>query len=173
MSTVPTRGSWTVDEAVVTRWNESELDQAVRNEWPIASRLSTKYQTLHDTLARPIPPGPYVVFEKMTPFIRGHMSGSSDSQRENQFQQVLIQFSIHAQSITYTSGILESGKSRVIRLAKLVAKEFDPETNPWTMYDDSMILVTREPDFHIREGEDEWVWVLQYSVLIDAEYSQV
>ena len=162
-----TRGSWTLDEAIAIRWEEAELDVVIRNEWPESDRLLTKYQPLNDSFAEPTPPGPYVVYEKSIPIIRNHMSGHTAAQRENQLQQILVAFRIHARSTA-----TESAKSVCIRLAKKVAEAFDPDTSPWEMYDDSIASVTREADFHTREGVDEWVWVLQYTVMIDAEYLQ-
>lgn len=162
-----TRGSWTLDEAVALIWDTAGLDTIFRNEWPVASKLSTKYQPLNDGFARPVPPGPYCVFEKMIPFVRNHMTGVGGGRRENQFQQILIQFSIHAKSTA-----TESGKSICVRLADRVAEAYDPDTVPWEMEDDSLVSVKRGPDFHTREGNDEWVWVLQYDVMIDAEYQQ-
>jgi hypothetical protein len=162
------RGNWTVDEAINMRWDDADLDSAIRNEWPAASKLSTKYQPLNDQEARPVPPGPYVVYEIMSPFVVGHMTGAEGTQEENQFQRMLVQFTVHASSTA-----TESGKARAIRIAKLIAEAFDPETFPWTMYDDAHVSVTREADFGVREDDDEWAWALQYNVMIDARYSQV
>jgi hypothetical protein len=127
--------------------------------------LSTEYQPLSDGFARPTPPGPYVVFEKFTPVIVGHMTGAAGVQRENQLQNILVQLSIHAKSST-----TESAKQKCVRMAKKVAAAFDPDTSPWTINDDTMVKVDRQPDFHVREGDDEWAWILQYLVMIDAEY---
>ena len=162
-----TRGSWTLDEAIGLRWEDAGLDTIIRNEWPESDRLLTKYQPLSDQFARPTPSGPYVVYEKSIPVVMAHMSGHTGAQREDQLQQILVAFRVHA-----TSTAAESAKSICVRIAKKVAEAFDPDTSPWEMNDDKMVIVKRGPDFHSREGDDEWVWVLQYDVLIDAEYLQ-
>ena len=162
-----TRGSWTLDGAINQRWDDAGLDTTIKLEWPAADRLIDKYQALNDGFARPKPPGPYVVYEKSIPVVMAHMSGHTAAQREDQLQQILVAFRIHAKSTA-----AESAKSICIRLAKEVAEAFDPNTAPWEMADDKIVIVKRGPDFHAREDDDEWVWVLQYDVLIDAEYLQ-
>jgi len=162
-----TRGSWTLDAAIAQRWDDAGLDTAVKLEWPVADRAIDKYQALSDGFASPTPPGPYCVYEKSVPVVWAHMSGHTGAQREDQLQQILVSFRIHAASTAS-----ESGKTKCVRLAKLVAAAFDPDTSPWEMTDDKIVIATRGPDFSSREGEDEWVWVLQYYVMIDAEYLQ-
>jgi len=165
------RGSWNLDEAVAHRWWTSDLDTTFRNDWPVADRLNGQYTVLNDQVARPVPPGPYCVYERSIPIVVGHMSSATAVGRENQLQDITIQFRIHAKSKAATAtDPAESGKSVCIRLAKKVAEVYDPDTQPWTIYDDSILQVWREPDFHVREGEDEWVWVMQYRVELDSEY---
>lgn len=167
------RGSWTLHEAIATRWDEAGLDTVFRNEWPVAERLSTKYQPLNEGFAMPVPPGPYCVVEMSVPVVVGHMSGADAIQRENQFQSVLVQLSIHARGTAATATKpAESGKSICIRLAQQVADAFDPYNCPWEIYDDAMVQVWRGSDFDTREDDDMYVWVLQYTVMLDAEYLQ-
>ena len=166
MAPVP-RGSWTLDEAVKKQWDDSGVETKIREYWPVADKTATYYPVLHDGEARPVPPGPYVVYEKMTPVVIGHMSGMDGVQSENQLQSVLLQFTVHAKS---NSSI--SGKYVARKIAGLVADAFDPDTSPWPIEDDTMVSVLRGPDFHVREGDEEWAWVLQYEVMIDATYLQ-
>ena len=165
------RGSWTLDEAVLTRWRTANLGAAVREEWPTDDKDSQYYSTLHDRIAEPEPPGPYVVYQKSTPIIRGHMTGSTGVSRFNQFQQITFQLRIHArdrQPSGTTPG--SSAKDICVAIAKKIVAGFDPETMPWTIYDDAIVSVTRGPDLDVAEGEDECAWFLQYDVLLDAEY---
>jgi hypothetical protein len=162
-----TRGSWNLDEAIWRRWQDNGLDDVVRGEWPIADRTNYQYLPFNDGMARPVPPGPYVVYEKNIPVVTMHMSSGTGRSRQNQLQRTTIQFRIHARSTS-----TESAKSICVRLAKDIAEAYDPDTLPWTINDDSIVNVWREPDFHTREGEDDWVWVLQYNVMTDSEYKQ-
>jgi hypothetical protein len=159
------RGLWNLDEAVGLRWDAAQLDAVVRNEWPSADRLSTKYQPLSEEFAEPIPPGPYVVYERLPPVVTANMTGATAGDRENQLQQVQMQFRIHAKNTA-----AETAKSICIRLAKEITDAFDPKNSPWEMNDDKVANILRDPDFGTREGDNEYVWVIQYSVLFDAEY---
>lgn len=159
------RGSWTVDEAIAKHWENNNLDKTFRDTWP--DPTVTRYEPLHDGEARPTPPGPYCVYEKFDPVILGHMTGARDEQTEMQFQDVTVQFTIHAKS-----SATESGKKIVRRLAEEVDKAFGPE-NALPIRDDCHIVTVRGPDFHIREGDEEWAWVLQYTLTIDCEYDTV
>jgi hypothetical protein len=166
MATPNTRGSWTLDEALVERWRTSSLNQVFRDEWP--DPLAIEYEPFNDQEARPVPPGPYCVYEKTVPVVIGHMTGHDITtyKRENQLQLVTVQFRIHAKSTS-----TESGKKIARRLAKKVATVFDPH-NAFTIYDDAIAVKSRGPDFDTREGEDEWVWVIQYDFTLDGEYQQ-
>lgn len=161
--TAETRGSWLLDRAINARWDDRGLDARFRDYQQDVDAV--EYEPLNDTEARPTPPGPYCVYEKGTPTVLGHSGGTTPT-TERQYLRVPLQFTIHAKS-TATA----SGKEIVTTLAKLVAAAFDPENEALCMEPDAHVNTFRGPDFCIREGEDEWAWVLMFDVEIDATYN--
>ena len=113
-----TRGSWTLHEALICRWEDSNLDVEFRAFWPVSTE--TRYNPLHDTEARPTPPGPYCVYEIQEGTVEGHDSGVQGD-TENQMIRVPVEFRIHAKSTS-----TRSGKAIGRDLAKKVAGAFDP-----------------------------------------------
>jgi hypothetical protein len=138
------------------------LDAEFRALWP--DPAASEYSPFNDGEARPTPPGPYCVYEKAQPVLLGHHSGKLTS-TENQLLSVPVTFQVHAK----TSGS-QSGKARARLLAEKVASAFDPGNGAFDISPDSHVYTVREPDFHLREGDEEWVWVVPYSFVIDAEY---
>lgn len=158
------RGSWTLDEAIVHRWDDADLDEEFRALWPVTTE--TRYGTLHDTEARPTPPGPYCVYELLEGSIDSRDSGKFGD-TENHLINIPLQFRIHAKS-TGTS----SGKIIARDLAKKVAEAFDAGNlfGPLAISPDAHFSTMRESDFSVRGDDTEWNWVLQYDVILDAEY---
>ena len=157
-----TRGSWTIDEGVIRRWELENLDAEFRAYWSDPSAM--QYSPLNDGEARPTPPGPYCVYEKQIPIVEGHDSGRS-SATTNQSQRVTVQFTIHAKS---TAAL--SGKAIAKALAEKVCAAFDPDRGPLDIAPDSLVETIRGADWHIREGDQEWAWVVTYDYVIDSVY---
>ena len=155
------RGSWLVSQGIVKRWRDRNLDQTFRDEW---GDDTNAYKALHDEEARPSPPGPYCVYDVAEPVVKNHQTGHTTSE-EIQTQEVGIQFRIHAKSTGS-----ESGKSICIRLAKAVRAAFD---NParFVALPDTHVETINEPDFHTREGDEEWVLAVPYTLTVDAAYN--
>lgn len=120
----------------------------------------TQYKVLHDTDARPMPPGPYCVFNVSEPEIAFH--SSSDRLQEAQTQMVLVTFSIHARSTP-----TEDGLDIAARLAEAVAAVYD-STNPLNFLPDRYVDRKRLGDLIEREGDEEWVIRLRYEYTLDA-----
>jgi len=159
-----TRGSWTLHEAVVCRWEDANLDITFRSYWPVTTE--TRYNPLHDTEARPTPPGPYCEYEINEGTIDGHNSGKA-ADEEGQYVRIPVEFRIHAKSTS-----TRSGKAIARDLAKKVAEAFDPGNlfGPLPIKDDAHHTTHRGTDFPIREGDTEWSWTLQYDIVLEAEY---
>lgn len=162
------RGSWTLDEAIVTRWNDKSLDARFRDYWQDST--ATDYQPLNDGEARPTPAGPYCVFEIDEGVTLQRHTGTTATTK-NDLYSIPIRFRIHAKSGTFSGGA-KSGKEVCVILAKLVAAAFDPAAGILAMHPDHHVYTLRQPDFNVREGDEEWVWVLPYDIVVDAEYDQ-
>ena len=158
-----TRGSWTVDEAVVAHWKAEGLDEAFRAYWTDVN--DTSYFPLHHEKAEPEPPGPYAVYTLSEPQRVAGMSGlESGEERELLDYQLMI--TVHAKTTTTTSG-----KVRARDLAKQVIAAFDPHKT-LEVCDDAWVQTRRGPDQAQRLGEDEWAWICLFTIQVDAAYSR-
>ena len=159
-----TRGTWTLHEAIVCRWEDADLDDDFRSYWPVTTE--TRSSPLHDTEARPTPPGPYCVYEATEGNIDFHDSGTQPL-AEGQQQTVPVDFRIHAKNTA-----TQSAKIICRDLAKKVAAAYDPGNlfGPLPIRDDAHFTTFRGADFSVREGDTEWMWVLQYEFVLDSAY---
>jgi|TARA_Y100000310_G_C20693571_1_gene823968 hypothetical protein len=162
---VTIRGSWTLHEAIINRWDEKDLDADFKALWP--DDTETRYPVLSEDgpeLGAPSnPPGPYCVYGIQAQNNLTHMTGKT-STTELQFQPHLVQFVIHAKETSSATA-----KSIAQGLAKLVATAFDDMT-ALDISPDAHVVTIRQPDFGVREGEKEYAWTLQYLITIDCEY---
>lgn len=161
-----TRASWTLDVGIAKRWEAAGLDALFRSYWTASN--AADFEPLSDTEARPGTPKPYCVYEKETPVIEGHHSGAGDTPHlvNQQLQRIGVQFTVHAEN---TSS--EYGKDIAQALMTEVMAAYDPGTDALDIAPDCQIVIFRGPDFHIREGDEEWAWVCMYDYLIDATYN--
>ena len=63
----------------------------------------------------------------------------------------------------------KSGKQKAKELAVYVAEAFDDKT-PLDIGPDAHVNTIRGADWHTREGDEEWLWNLDYDFVLDAEY---
>ncbi len=159
-----TRGSWTLHAALIERWEDAELDIEFRAFWPVPTE--TRYNPLHDTEARPTPPGPYCVYDIAEGDIEGHDSGKQGD-TENAMERIPVEFHVYAKSSS-----TRSGKAIARDLARKVAAAFDPGNlfGALPILDDAHHTTHRGSDFPVRDGDKEWKWVLKYDFVLDAEY---
>ena len=134
----------------------------MKQYWPADKQ--DKFLALNDELARARTPFPYVIYESSEPIIKGHSSGSR-AWLEQQYQDVPIQFRVHAKP---ANGL--SGRKIAIELAKEIMGAFDPGTDRLDLAPDVHLTTVAQGDFHVREGDDEWLWVVQYLIRLDATY---
>ena len=158
-----TRGSWTVDEAVVKHWKAEGLDEAFRDQWE--DTVDDTYYPLNHERAEPEPPGPYASYTVADPVPVATMSGKSKDE-ERQLLDYLVTFQVHAKSSDTTSG-----KVRARDLAKLVIAAFDPD-KAIEICDDQWVQTRRGSDTCLRLGEDEWAWVCMFTIQVDAAYNR-
>lgn len=161
-----TRGSWTIDETIVRHWRESELDVAFRSYW--VAPIDYSSNPLNHQEARPEPPGPYCVYSINEP-VTLHRDSGTTSSTDNEVLSYTCRFEIHAKNST-----IASGKMIAKQLAKQVAAKFDPANSLCIDDDDDAYLQTiRGPDFCLREGDEEWMWILEYEFWVDAQYTRL
>lgn len=139
---------------IATQW-AAECDASFRAY--AGTEDTPRYSTLHDTEARPSPPGPYAVYE-VGDSSTVSRSGGLTAGTFKQYEVVPVIFRIHAQT-----------KETVVALAKVVATAFDPDREI-CLTDDKHIRTDRVADGGTREGDEEWSWMLSYEFLLDATY---
>lgn len=154
---VPIRGSWEVDQAVFARFQDAALEDAFRSAWPEDDRDSEECAAWNDSEARPATPRPYLIFEKVGGLLAHRSSGKTGTTLQ-EVENVPIQFTIHAES-----------KPQAVEFCKLVADAFD--NWPLDMQNDSHVQTQRGRDFGVRQADDHWIWVLPYTIQIDATYA--
>lgn len=157
------RGSWNVDEAVVAHWKTEGLDDLFRRQWDDSTDAT--YHPLNHEQADPEPPGPYAVYTIADPIRVANMSGVA-TREERQLLDYILTIQIHAKSNSTTSG-----KVRARELAKHVASTFDPD-QPISVCGDAWVQTRREGDQCMREGDNEWVWILRFTIQVDAAYNR-
>lgn len=163
LNQVQVRGRWLVDEGVATRWDQAGLDNIIKGYWPNAKK--SRYPAVHDEQARPGTPHPYVVYESAEPIVLGHSTGGDAGHKEQQYQDVPIQFRVHAKGTN-----TQSGKSIAKEVAIAIKLAFDPGNDFLQLSPDCHLCTLADGDFPIREGDEEWVWVVQYRIRLDATY---
>lgn len=159
---VPVRGSWTVDEAVMTRWNAQNLSAQFKAGWPPGLQSTDQFVVLNDTEATPAEgnsahPRPYCVYEKSPPITLGGHSGG-DGENYAELHDVPIQFTVYADS-----------KPLAVQYAKLIAAAFDRPN--LQISPDKFVEMYRDPDFGVYIDDQTYTWVLQYRVRIEAAYT--
>lgn len=158
---VAIRGSWTLHEAIVNRWDAYSLDDEFKAYWP--DDTETNYIVLSENEAQENPPGPYCTYEITPQGEASRMSGVT-LMSENETQDHRVEFRIHAKQTA-----TQSAKQVAKALAAKVAAAFD-DMAALDISPDSHVVTIRELDFGVREGEREYRWVLPYRITIDAQY---
>ena len=154
-------GSWTIDRAVKSRWDERNLTQTFRAFWPDPSETGSPVFNSGD--ARPGCRMPYVVFSKIIPIKTGESTavpGEGGLAVEYWTQQ--IQFTIHA---TVTTNPRRSPKEVCEILAKEIVAAYEDEAGALDLEDDDCHIETVVgPDFDQRKDDDVWMWALLFDV---------
>ena len=153
-----TRGSWTVDEGVALQWAAKNLDATFRSYWAAGN---DGFTPLNDTEARPNTPHPYCVYSAGTGRVVARSSGLVRDSKKRE-EAIPVSFTIHAKPV----GAL-SAKSVAKELAKRIKSAFDPQNRLDFTPDCHITTLIQTPDFGVREGDNEWMWVVSYDFHID------
>jgi hypothetical protein len=159
------RGSHLIDCGVAARWEETNLDAAFRSYWPQDDKRD-RYEPLNDDEARPDCPHPYCVYEREPPIDKGHSTGGTPA-TEYRYLDVPILFRIHAKA----SGS-DSAESVAETVAMLVKRAFDPGTPLLGIAPDRHLGTIAEEDWTLREGDQEWMYVVRYLIKTESDYGR-
>jgi hypothetical protein len=162
-------GSWTIDKAIKSRWDDHALDALFRSFWP--SPATFDFHPFCDTEQRPLAPMPYCVFEAGQSFRTSRSTGGScESEFSIEYWTVPVQFSIYARTL---SG--RSGKDIAIELMGRpnpdgfgVLKAFDDSAGNLNLDGQDRHIQTHvEGDILMREDDDVWKYTLMLNVDIE------
>lgn len=150
------RGTWLLEDAIRRRWVDEQLDDAFRQTWPDKTRQDVVPYNLDEARAADPHPRPYCVVEIGTPVSKGNSTGLT-ADTEITYQDVPVTFKIHA-----------TQKADARDYAILVAGAYVKKK--LTIAQDRHIETLIDPDFHVRDGDKSWTWVLQFRFRIEGDY---
>lgn len=157
-------GASELEKAIKTAWESTGLNTLFEGYWSGGDR--SNFESLNDTEAAPGTPFPYCVFETTAASVVGRMSGTDCL--KYQTVDVPWTFKIYAkQTNSY------SAKTVAITLAEQVLKYFGGHPNPANtpisleMDNNGFLIVQWERDFGMPKGEEEYLWVIEYTIKLD------
>lgn len=160
-------GSADVCKAINAAWDAQSMDDHFTDLWA-SSVTSSDWEVLHDAEASDDQPFPYVVFEIGVPNTIERMSGNDENDVLMEVRDVPLSFSVYARKI---SGDGRTAKQIAGDLAEEIMKTFGghPSESPsaLTLDNGTALLVEHQTDYGVRQGEDEWQWVVDYVVRVD------
>jgi len=160
-------GSADVHKAIVSAWVNNGLNAIFKAYWD-SSKMSA-YEVLHDQEAGPAQPFPYCVYEIEQGRTTDKMSASDLTRptSRNEVRSIPITFNIHTRSLTAGNTAKKVGSALLDEVLKVFGGH--PSTEPATLNLDNgaALLMRYETDWAIREGDQNYVWHVRYSVIVD------
>jgi hypothetical protein len=154
-----------IHQAVYATWLASGLDAKFTALWPSGVTVAD-YTVLNDQEASPNQPWPYCVFSQTIVSVTDRMSGGTNHLR--QIHDVPWEFHVHAKLV---DGDARSGKQIAAYLVEEMMKVYGghPTSQPTapTLDNGNFLIAQYQSDYVIREGEDEWQWLLNYILRVD------
>ena len=165
--------SASIDFAIAKRWKEQNLDALFKSYWEDTTVQGT--HPLNDGDARPGTQMPYAVYIKETPRLIFRSTGKrNENENEMEYWSVPITFRVHARTPPVnTKNYGRTGKAILTELigrsepnGSGILKAFDDATGLLDMGEgnDCHVCTETGPDFHGREDDDIWFWVLQFEI---------
>ncbi len=164
--------SATLDEAIARRWREKNLNALFKQFWQ--NPAETDYHPLNDTDARANTPMPYCVYEKGTP-TREFRSTGSTCEPENEVEYWILPVNFRLHCHTPAAGKPHFGRTGKDILREIIGQSYPNGYGVLGAFDDAAGNLNlggndrhgqtiTGPDFHTREDDDVWAWVLQFEI---------
>lgn len=152
--------------AINVVWDNSVLDDTFQALWDSSVTVS-EFPVLNDQEATPEHPFPYCVFEQVGSETTDRMSGGIGALRE--IRDVSISFRVHARAV---SGDSRTAKKIAADMAEEILKVFGghPKVSPtdsMPLENGNFLISQYQDDFGIREGDDEYMWTVNYIFRLD------
>lgn len=141
-----------ISKAMIARWAASGIDIFVKQR---RSNQDPEYATIFDTEAPPhtVDYRPFAVFDQGPVFNPRHSSYSTAEARQVRYSQ--WRFAIHAKTKPVAAEIAE----RVMEKYDQISLALDKGC---------AVLVRYESDWSLRESADEWLWIVDYTLVVDS-----
>jgi len=156
--------------ALQAAWDGSGLNDSFQALWPVDVD-KTAFPVLHDQEATPDQPFPYCVFETAKPTIATRMTNTINDKAgtKRNFREYPITFNIHAKPI---QGNPLSPKQIAAGLSDAVLQVFGGHSSiapkaEWEMTNGGVLQVRYISDYPVRTELYHYMWVIQYSFLLD------
>lgn len=169
-----------IDSAIALRWKQRNLNSLFKQFW--TNPAETAFHPLNDTEARPLTPMPYCVYEKGTAVRTGNSTGR-DCEPANliEYWQQPVSFRLHA--ATPARGSAHFGRTGKDILREIIGQGYPDGYGVLGAFDDMAGRLTMGgndthshtetgADFHTREDDDVWVWVLQFDIFFERRREQ-
>ena len=166
--------SATIDQAIAPRWRQKNCNALFKQFW--TNPAESKFHPLNDTEARPLTPMPYCVYEKGTPIANGRSTGSQcEPENEVEYWILPVTFRLHAATPASGPHFGRTGKDI---LREIIGQSYPDGYGILGAFDDysgNLNLGGNDrhsqtitgADFHTREDDDVWVWVLQFDIYFE------
>lgn len=164
-----------IDSAIAARWKSRNLNALFKQFWD--NPAEDKFHPLNDSEARPQTPMPFCIYEKGTPL---RQSGSTGAQcePENHIEYWVqpVTFRLHAATPKSTSRWY--GRTGKDILREIIGQSYPDGYGILGAFDDYAGLLTlggndvhshteTGADFHQREDDDVWLWVLNFDIFFE------
>jgi len=152
-----------VHKSIQSAWSAHGIDWEFKKYWVEADR--TEYETIHDQEATPTQPFPYCVYELATLLVESRDSGH-DVTEKHQTLNIPCDFKVYAKKTGN-----QSPKVVAAALAEVLLGKFGghPTVKPVQLVLDNgnVLLMQYQSEMSIREGDDEYSWMISYSIKVD------
>jgi len=153
-------------KAVNTVWDASNLNAAFKALWD-SGFMSADWEVLQDGEAQPGQPWPYCVIDQTGTSTVARMSKSGSDKWEVRDTQVTLH--VHCKSV---SGNSNTGKELAGGLIEAIMEVFgghptEAPTGSLELDNGNHLITQYLNDYCIRNGDDEYEWVLTYNFRLD------
>lgn len=158
-------GSADLHKSVVAVWNTHGLEGEFKKLWDNQVTDRADFVALYDQEAPASQPFPYCVFEQDPGDTTVRMSGHNKNEN-HEIREIPWQFRVHAKALPGSSA-----KQIAAGLAEHIIIRYggDPNSKPkeMTLDNGNVILAQYRTDYPIREGDEEFQWVVSYIFSVD------
>ena len=153
-------------KAINAVWDDNNLDWEFKKLWNSSKREG--FEVLHDQMAGPDQPFPYMVIREETPNTTARMTEVETGENKREIREIIYQFNIHTRQF---EGVDRTAKQIAGELASYVMQFYGghPTVKPKQLELDSgsVLLAQYQTDYGVMTGEEEQQWIIRYLFRLD------